>query len=134
MWCDAKIVNTTTTMDCAEDLIRRYGNIWLLQPTIAVTEKGKMARYIDADAFKKSIDDWATQEKYNWSMDYDIIFDFLREFQTADVRENVKGKWMLDHNSSSYCSSCGEHTFTQEGGFALETDFCPNCGSDMRKA
>lgn len=49
---------------------------------------------------------------------------------SADVRENVKGKWLQDkHDEAGYgyfdCSVCG-------ADFYDVYDFCPNCGADMR--
>ena len=47
-----------------------------------------------------------------------------------DVLENVKGEWL--HISDGYCdflkcSQCGKTTDNQ-------SNFCPNCGADMRTA
>ena len=54
---------------------------------------------------------------------------------SADVRENVMGEWI--HKSEKLaplntvwwyeCSACGHHAFN-----GMITDFCPNCGADMR--
>jgi hypothetical protein len=83
-----------------------------------------MSRYIDAD------------ELINYLYDYqDCDIDIpkeIAEFPTADVRENVKGKWMdetfkpwgLVHHPYK-CDQCGEHS-------EADSNFCPNCGADMR--
>lgn len=49
----------------------------------------------------------------------------IRDIPSADVRENVRGEWlsMFGHN---VCNKCG---------FKIDivpTNFCPNCGADMR--
>ena len=50
------------------------------------------------------------------------------EMPTADVRENVKGKWIKKKGSLwslATCSVCGE--LSVEG----DKPFCPNCGAQM---
>ena len=47
---------------------------------------------------------------------------------SADVRENVRGKWIKGGMSSLYkcqCSECGCY-------HRAMYDFCPSCGADMR--
>lgn len=43
----------------------------------------------------------------------------------ADVRHVMRGEWMKV-DKIHYCSVCGKC-------FPYKTDFCPNCGADMRK-
>ena len=45
----------------------------------------------------------------------------------ADVRENVKGKWLrkLSQTPWPICSECGIYG-------ANESNYCPNCGADMK--
>lgn len=47
---------------------------------------------------------------------------------SADVRENVKGKWE-PRGGYYYCSQCGAR---YEWGGYFSTNFCSNCGADMR--
>ena len=56
--------------------------------------------------------------------------DEIDDIPTADVRENVKGKWVRIKDTVQ-CSQCKakwiDHTYL------IETfRFCPNCGADMR--
>lgn len=60
----------------------------------------------------------------------------------ADAKAEYKpkdGKWLYrDGDNVGYCSECGEDgglSFcSSQGDFRfIETDFCPNCGADMRK-
>lgn len=44
------------------------------------------------------------------------------------VRE--KGEWVYDHWCEFKCSKCGTLSKTEPRG---EENFCPHCGSDMRK-
>ena len=59
---------------------------------------------------------------------------YIEQLPSADVRENGKGHWrkMLmacygGETITEYeCSECNEHQLTP-------SNFCPNCGADMRK-
>lgn len=60
--------------------------------------------------------------------------EYLDEIPAADVRPVIRGKWVSANEQSnggtvycfSCCSECGRKT-------ATNTDFCPNCGADMRE-
>ena len=58
------------------------------------------------------------------------IHEKIKALPSADVRENVRGEW-IDFGHDFYgdyeykCSSCGMTA-------NYTTDFCPNCGADMR--
>ena len=67
-------------------------------------------------------------------------FDFVDDIPAADVRPVVHGKWLIEHGlyRSGYprfvyhCSKCGkmeEHAYYD----SKCSNFCPNCGADMRK-
>jgi hypothetical protein len=56
-----------------------------------------------------------------------------------DVRPVVRGKWIRGNENrtspikDSYtCSVCGEKTLSGFCGNPAKTNFCPNCGADMR--
>ena len=60
--------------------------------------------------------------------------DMIADIPAADVRENVKGEWIVESvdlfhgeevGESYICSVCGKDAFDK-------FDFCPNCGADMR--
>lgn len=56
------------------------------------------------------------------------VIEAVDEIPTADVRENVKGKWIKKKGSLwslATCSVCGE--LSVEG----DKPFCPNCGAQM---
>jgi len=94
----------------------------------------RMARYIDADEFKK------------WLLEYSItdrereeskqIGFWLDEFSTADVRENIHGKWIEDikrfGEDNYHCSVCG--AVLEEDDVKWRNNyFCYHCGAKMRK-
>ena len=79
-----------------------------------------MSRYIDADKLQEEFKELHGGKR-------SLLIDTQ---PTADVRENVKGKWLQDkHDEAGYgyfdCSVCG-------ADFYDVYDFCPNCGADMR--
>lgn len=105
-------------------------------------------RYIDADELMREV------EKAENSMEYygqEFSYSFLSSGQeistewyfvenliesspTADVRENVKGKWIPVTNGrgGSECNQCHAYAPTYKNGTEYNSNFCPNCGADMR--
>ena len=77
-----------------------------------------MARYINADKLYP--------DKFTVGGSLAISQSQIAEQPTADVRENVHGEWVLEHSSQLWeCTNCHEREIRT-------TDFCPNCGADMR--
>ena len=75
----------------------------------------KMSRLIDADALWMDI---------IHSMDVcDDILEIIERQPTIEP-ERKPGKWINEHMDYGECSECGFYGMT--------TDFCPNCGADMR--
>ena len=56
------------------------------------------------------------------------FMDWIEKMPTADVRENVRGEWIDAQYPFSKCSVCDCYFDTANN----ETNFCPNCGADMR--
>ena len=64
-----------------------------------------------------------------------VISDFaaisaILSVPSADVRENVKGEWILKSTNGEWfdcCSKCGYVEWDNP------SNFCPNCGADMRQ-
>lgn len=84
-------------------------------------------RYIDAD---KIIYTWLTDA--NGKEHDGVTLQSVIDAQpTADVRENVRGEWIYSTNNESVCE---EWTCSLCGTFSLEnTNFCPNCGAQMKE-
>ena len=57
------------------------------------------------------------------------VVNAINLIPSAKVRENVVGEWTgkgaIDGFGIFICSACGKFAIS-------ETDFCPNCGADMR--
>jgi len=99
--------------------------------------------YISREALlekEKYLDDW------NIDLSYVDIED-VKSIPSADVRENVKGKWIKiqsgdkDFPEIIVCNKCyheNSHLDFNEhnepiGKVFVKSNFCPNCGADMRK-
>ena len=57
-------------------------------------------------------------------------FDIIYELPSVDVRENVRGEWIDvdpygDSGLAFKCSECEKISIR-------DTNYCPNCGADMR--
>ena len=89
-----------------------------------------MARYIDADKLDDLITQLNNEGRHITRADIKMIDHILSEIPTADVRENVKGEWIVGelYNEPCTCSVC-KHTFPRKAYFLYS--YCPNCGAEM---
>lgn len=96
-----------------------------------------MADYISREAVLKCIE----EDGYDCELDlgyydHNVAFqEIIKELPAADVVERKRGEWktaLLDHEGFGvrptllYCSECHQ-------AIAYKTNFCPNCGADMRR-
>ena len=62
--------------------------------------------------------------------------DFIQTIPTADVRPNIKGKWIYKNDLKQFfCSECGFPSLTYDDVYIYSMDlpnFCEDCGADMR--
>ena len=72
--------------------------------------------------------------KEDYAVDFAEVKTELMMLPTADVRENVNGKWKIEYTGDGWnhyidvtCTNCGK---TIKHGKPF--NFCPNCGADMR--
>lgn len=81
-------------------------------------------RLIDADALKKEVDNFPNC--YNgWSDTYDKAY-IIGAIDEAPTIEPKRGKWIWDEQILGLvCSECKELGVER-------SNFCPNCGADMR--
>ena len=81
-----------------------------------------MKIYIDGEKLMESFYD-TPESNRSWSRAWWLI----NHAKLADVRENVRGKWVFPYGNKKYkrCSVCGCETWG--GGH-----FCCGCGADMR--
>ena len=90
-----------------------------------------MSRYIDAEKLIDDIRPFAEYDSNLSNKDWVRRFEIAIDAQpTADVRENVRGKWIFPYEDKKYkrCSACGKTFYS----IPATSNYCPNCGSDMR--
>lgn len=85
-----------------------------------------------SDWYQRSIDDEITPI---WTDEHlmELLNDFLvipNDTPTADVREVNRGRWSLQYRGVGHYWECSECHF--ENCVMPRTNFCPNCGADMR--
>lgn len=114
-----------------------------------------MSRYIDADALIETLKKryWHYVRNYGENDEYanciDDCMEIVLDQPTADVKPVVRGELKENEEGLLVCSVCHEEAITVEVtdydydydgdlielGYHLEsvkTNFCPNCGADMR--
>ncbi len=77
----------------------------------------------------------------NWRCNVDAndamqeSIDDVRKLPAADVREVVRGEWIMNDECRTVCSLCGNVVaFVSHADKRWEFgNFCPNCGADMRR-
>lgn len=93
-----------------------------------------MSRYIDADKITR-----------HGKRGGECYWQEIEQLQTADVRENIKGRWvevvdrteMYDKEGVKtwgmlfQCNQCG-FVLNAIEGHTGQYNYCPNCGADMR--
>lgn len=90
-----------------------------------------MPRYIDADLIPWT--DIAEGTPMKKPIKVLITFaDKVNRMPTADVRKNVKGKWVKLYAGNYKCSVCGDWWGNDNNEMVEDFKFCPNCGADMR--
>lgn len=100
---------------------------------------------IDVEELKKVLEFEPLDIKTDGSIDRKAVIDFLSEIANLDPKvkgslvmyvmslpdiqpERKTGKWLI--NSDGYYPYCSECRKEPKSGDM--TDFCPNCGADMR--
>ena len=91
-----------------------------------------MARYIDTDIATKLMIQWADRETNDdIRHGYHNCQVIMYNMPTADVRENVKGEWIVD-GQNVYCSHCKKESGYNWYGASAFSKFCPKCRAEMR--
>ena len=95
-----------------------------------------MPRYIDADFLEK--EGWSLHRTYHKDK-ATIVYEVkaISEINTADVRENVHGEWRTTDAFPHWlcCTKCYKRLVPNVNWvdeYNIPTNFCPNCGADMR--
>ena len=83
-----------------------------------------MARYVKYEKVLDDINIITVQTKEYGSIEV-IPVDTIIDIELADVQPVKRGEWgkrAYNRVQCSYCGKCED----------IATDFCPNCGADMR--
>lgn len=81
-----------------------------------------MPRYIDADKLIEG------------RISIDPIVIAVNCSKTADVRENMHGKWVWDEEYRTYiCNKCNKEPLLDSCENQTLSNFCPYCGAKMDK-
>ena len=62
----------------------------------------------------------------------DVKLTDLPSAQSERKEGKWKGKWVRDE-FGSYCSYCGFYAYRDKFERPWESNFCPNCGTDLRE-
>lgn len=96
-----------------------------------------MAEYIEREAVLKHLDECKGEPSelcYTYAL-YRSIEHIVRDIPAADVAEVKRGKWIM-RGGKLYCSSCQQRACvtrdSEDFWYTAGTEFCPNCGADMR--
>jgi len=96
-----------------------------------------MSRCIDADAleelFREVIGGIAKKPEMNGNLEHMVrasamVIEMIQDAPTIEPQRK-KGEWII--NSDGYYPYCSECRKEPKSGDM--TDFCPNCGADMRE-
>lgn len=89
-----------------------------------------MTRLIDAEPLEEVFEKQANERLCGYSEfmegvknGYRLALMHIKNAPTVEERKH--GEWVDNHNGTFTCTECGEkHS---------KSNFCPNCGADMRK-
>lgn len=84
-----------------------------------------MSRYIEEDHLIENLYVQSDDDGYI-CCPVDELEEMIKAEPTTDVRPNVHGEWAKICWKAFRCSECKNIS-------EYYTDFCPNCGADMRK-
>lgn len=105
-----------------------------------------MAEYIDREAaILALLDKGQCSRRYRlgevWELNFDEIREAIADVPAADVRENVRGKWIekevfmangnVDMLQSAFCPNCKRYHTTPYSYYFTNYAFCPHCGAQM---
>lgn len=92
-------------------------------------------RAIDADALER--DGWHMSRTVRVDKDtMEIQTRKPADFPTIEP-QRMRGKWIDQKGGGCCCSECGRYALDEpDGNFihvAVKSNYCPNCGADMRE-
>ena len=94
-----------------------------------------------ADTFEFTLDEESEKKLYDILTDVNTektpSFTITDKYgHTAEYVKVVHGRWervkMWTGAETIFCSVCGEDCYVSDTGDDILSDYCPNCGADMR--
>lgn len=85
-----------------------------------------MPRYIDAEIF--GFINFKDRPDKSYADGIQTVMEFVDLLPTADVRENVRGKWVRITNYLAKCSVCEDYI---DNAISCGYNYCPNCGAEL---
>lgn len=77
--------------------------------------------------------------KTEWDINaeiFDTNFHEALELAIKVLEERPQGEWKHNNFDEHYCNKCGHYALWSEeadGYYEVQSNFCPNCGADMRE-
>ena len=93
-----------------------------------------MSEYIKrSDAIKRQVI-WQHFNGVEFLDDKAVPVAWIQSIPPANVKPVVRGKWMLVTNGRGghECDQCCAYAPAYQSGSYYLSNFCPNCGADMR--
>ena len=84
---------------------------------------------IHLNAFKENL---CNQQRWGEAEEYQRIIDRFVAFASAQPEQKT-GKWYIDADGDVRCTACKTKCLRDDIGINILSDYCPNCGADMRK-
>lgn len=92
-----------------------------------------MDRYINADKLIKDLNLARIIQKPHL-LDYEETIEIIK-MSATEIEETKLGEWVEHkdyYNHGWVCSACGNYGHENKEGRPCFSEFCPNCGADMR--
>ena len=114
--------------------------VWSVILIMLIVELGKVQSRLAEDRINKMFEDLKKQKRdrvtipryidavaliheYYKNPTYQNLCKAINETPTADVRENIHGRWVVDEDGNIECSVCGHH--------GVGDLYCEQCGAQM---
>lgn len=97
-------------------------------------------RLIDADALKSHLDRLecnggsANDREIVDKMLHKVFLQIIDDEPTIDAQPVKRGRWYYDNaKDQCFCTECGNYTYIGKFENEILSNYCPDCGADMRE-
>ena len=88
-----------------------------------------MAEYIEREAAIEKTEAFCDVFVTKWTDEK--VLAWIKNLPAADVAPVVHGEWRWAEDGHCKCTVCGQYATVKR--VVIKTNFCPNCGADMRE-